>query len=149
MVLKQRQMPCDVFRAPKSWSFRPGQAQGRNPKRTGDGTHECHAIGCKPRHSARIERLLRARLVAFIQFSRGNIKTAQNLKIIRLRTMQTADPKARDVGRHGNIFRAALFRQGDPGSHPDGPGARVQRTRTRGRPQLTEDKSVHAKSPRK
>ena len=142
-------MRRDVFRAPNSWPFHPGQIDRRNPERTGNGAHECYAIGCKPRQSARIERLLRARLVAFIQFLRGNIKTAQNLKIISLRTMQTADPKARDVGRQGKIFRAALFRQGDPGSHPDGPGAREQRARTRGHPQLTEDKSVHAKSPRK
>ncbi|MGH6857481.1 MAG: hypothetical protein ACRECP_07565 [Methylocella sp.] len=42
--------------------LRPGQIERGHPKRTGDGTHETHAIARKPGQPARIERLLRARL---------------------------------------------------------------------------------------
>lgn len=71
MILEQRQMRFDVFRAPKSWPVRPVRIERADPKRTGDRTHEHRAIARKPGQPARVEPLLRARLVAFAQFLRG------------------------------------------------------------------------------
>ena len=82
IILEQRQMRRDVFRAPQPRPFRPGQIERANPQRTGDGAHEHHAIGRKPDRPARIERRLRARLVAFAQFLRGDSETAQDRPII-------------------------------------------------------------------
>ena len=50
------------------WSIRPRQIERADPERTGDGAHEHRAIARKPGQPARVERLLRARLVAFVQF---------------------------------------------------------------------------------
>jgi hypothetical protein len=60
IILEQRQMRLDIFRAPQPRSIRPGQVQWRNPKRTGDGANEHRAIARKPSETARVERLLRA-----------------------------------------------------------------------------------------
>ena len=61
IILEQRQMRRDVFRAPKSWPIRPGQIERRNPQRTGDGPRQHRAIARKPGQPARVERRLRAR----------------------------------------------------------------------------------------
>jgi hypothetical protein len=63
MILEQRQMRRDVFRAPKSWPIRPGQIERADPKLIRDGTHEHRAIARKPGQPARVERRLHARLV--------------------------------------------------------------------------------------
>jgi len=68
MVLEQRQMRRDVFRAPKPWPFLPGQIERANPERTGDGAHEHRAIARKPGQPPRVERLLRARSSPLFNF---------------------------------------------------------------------------------
>ena len=147
IILEQRQMRRDVFRAPQPRPFRPGQIQRADPQRTGDGAHEHHAIGRKPDRPARIERRLRARLVAFAQFLRGDSETAQDRPIIRLRAMQPADPEPRNIRRNRNAGRAPPLRQGDPRPHKNAACPRQQRAR--GHPRLAKDKSVHARIPKR
>ncbi len=147
IILEQRQMRRDVFRAPQPRPFRPGQIERANPQRTGDGAHEHHAIGRKPDRPARIERRLRARLVAFAQFLRGDSETAQDRPIIRLRAMQPADPEPRNIRRNRNAGRAPPLRQGDPRPHKNAACPRQQRAR--GHPRLAKDKSVHARIPKR
>jgi hypothetical protein len=68
VVLEQRQMRRDIFRAPKSRPFRPGQIERADPQRTSDGARQHRAIAREPGQPARIKRLLRACLVAFVSF---------------------------------------------------------------------------------
>ena len=44
MVVEQKQMRRDVFRASKSWPIRPGQYERADPQRNGDGAREHRAI---------------------------------------------------------------------------------------------------------
>jgi hypothetical protein len=102
IVLERRQMCCNILRASKPWPIRPRQIERADPERTGDGAHEHRAIARKPGQPARVERLLRARLVAFAQFLRGDGETAQDRRINSLRAMQPADPEPRDIRRDRN-----------------------------------------------
>jgi hypothetical protein len=98
-IFKHRRMRFDIARPPKPWPYHPGQIERADPKRTCDGAHEHRAIGRKPGQPARVERLSRARLVAFVQFPRGGIKTGQRIRIICLRAMRPGDPKTRGIRR--------------------------------------------------
>jgi hypothetical protein len=68
MVLEQRQMRRDIFRAPQPRPLRPGQIERADPKLICDGAHERRAIARKPGQPARVERLLRARSSPLFNF---------------------------------------------------------------------------------
>jgi hypothetical protein len=87
---------------------------------------------------------VRARLVAFVLFLRGNAETAQDRRIVSLRFMQPADPETRHIRRDRNIRGASPFRQRDAGPHPNVARTFQKQTRGRGHPRLAGDRSVHA-----
>jgi hypothetical protein len=104
------------------------------------------ALARKPGQPARVERRLRAHLVAFAHLLRGDGKTAQDRRINGPRAIQPADPETRDIRRDRNAGRALTIRQSDPRPHKD--AARPRKQRARGHPRLAGDKSVHAKIPK-
>ena len=127
IVLEQRQMRRDVFRAPQPRPIRPGQIERADPERTGDDAHEHHAIARKPGQLARVECLLRTRLVTVVQFLRGDAETAQDRPIVRPRprAMQPTDPETRHIRRDRNAGRAPPLRQSDPATSRRRPPAQA------------------------